>query len=111
MALGGGWAADTEGEMMVAGARVMEAAGWEGLMRAAAWVPATEAVGTVEAATVAVVMVEAAMEAATGAVVREVAMVVGWFRTRTPPRGRRWPGWFQRSSPKSRPCNRRRSPR
>ena len=72
---------------------------------------ATEAVGTVEAATVAVVMVEAAMEAATGAVVREVAMVVGWFRTRTPPRGRRWPGWFQRSSPKSRPCNWRRSPR
>jgi len=87
---------------------------------------ATEAVATVEAATVAVVTVEAATEAATGAVVREaavmevaatgaevrgVAMVVGWFHTRTPPRGRRWPGWFQRSSPKSRPCNRRRSPR
>ena len=77
----------------------------------AAMAAATEAVGTAEAATVAVVMVEAAMEAATGAVVREVAMVVGWFRTRTPPRGRRWPGWFQRSSPKSRPCNWRRSPR
>jgi hypothetical protein len=32
MAVGGGWAANTEVEMMVAGARVMEAAGWEGVM-------------------------------------------------------------------------------